>query len=249
MNSIFIGNNLIELDFIDSTNDYSKKLLNEGKVIEGTVILADYQNKGKGQPGGYWESEKGKNLTLSIILFPEFLIAHQHFYITMCISLGIIEFLGHLSINSKIKWPNDIYVKHKKIAGILIENSLIKDKILSSVVGIGINVNQKVFYSSIPNPTSIFLESGKILDLRNTYKSLILYLNKWINLLYNLNYYKIKTNYQENLFLMNKNASFIDKKGKFQGKIQGVEENGMLLIKTRSKKLRKYNFKEVTFPY
>ncbi len=248
MSFIFLGNNLIELDLIDSTNDYCKNLLKEGKVEEGTVILADFQKKGKGLKGNFWESEKGKNLTFSIILYPEFLNARLQFYITMSISLGIVEFLDHMSINSKIKWPNDIYVKNKKIAGILIENSLIKDRMISSVAGIGINVNQKDFISNAPNPTSICLESDKIFDLRNTYKSLIFYLNKWTNLLYNLNYIKIKTNYQRHLFLVNKNASFTDKNGKFQGTILGVEETGMLLIKTDSDKPRKYNFKEVIFP-
>ena len=124
MKDEIIGNNIIELDITDSTNEYSKKLIKEGTGEEGTVILADYQTKGKGQKDGYWESEKGKNLTFSIILFPNFLDIQKQFYLSMCVSIGIVEFLARLSVNSRIKWPNDIYIKNKKIfkQGLAINN-------------------------------------------------------------------------------------------------------------------------------
>jgi BirA family biotin operon repressor/biotin-[acetyl-CoA-carboxylase] ligase len=177
-----IGNNLIELDITDSTNEYSKKLIKKGPVEEGTVILADFQTKGKGQKDGYWESEKGKNLTFSIILYPNFLDIQKQFYLSMSISIGIVEFLSHLSVKSKIKWPNDICINNKKVAGILIENSIKRNIISSSIIGIGINVNQTEFKSSAPNPTSLYLELNKTFDIKNTYHLLISYLNRWIKL-------------------------------------------------------------------
>ena len=127
MTDEIIGRNLIELNIVDSTNEYLKRLIKESDVEEGTVILADFQTKGKGQKDGYWESEKGKNLTFSIILYPTSLDVQKQFYLSMSISLGIIEFLSHLSVKSKIKWPNDIYVNNNKVAGILIENSISED--------------------------------------------------------------------------------------------------------------------------
>jgi BirA family biotin operon repressor/biotin-[acetyl-CoA-carboxylase] ligase len=249
MNPVNIGNNLVELDIISSTNDYCKKLLKEGNVSEGTVILADYQKKGKGQAGSTWESEKGKNLTFSIVLFPEFLDIHMQFYVPMSVSAGLTDFLSNISIDSEIKWPNDIYVKNKKIAGILIENSVMKDKIVNSIVGIGINVNQHIFSRNIPNPTSIYLETENTADIKKMYRLLLQYLNKWLNLLYKLEYKRIKASYMERMLLLNKKALFTDVNGTFQGTISGVEENGMLLIKPVAGKTRKYNFREVTFPY
>ncbi len=248
MTDEIIGNNLIELDITDSTNEYSKKLIKDNDVEEGTVILADFQTKGKGQKEGYWESEKGKNLTFSIILYPNFLDVQKQFYLSMSISIGIVEFLSRLSVRSKIKWPNDIYIKDRKVAGILIENSIKRNIIASSIVGIGINVNQRDFKSRAPNPTSICLEQNKTHDIKNTYKLLISCLNKWIKLLYSLHYKKIKYRYKKNLFLRNKKTCFSDVTGKFEGTIIDVEESGTLLVKTDSKKVRKYNFKEVTFP-
>ncbi len=248
MTDEIIGNNLIELDITDSTNEYSKKLIKDNDVEEGTVILADFQTKGKGQKDGYWESEKGKNLTFSIILYPNFLDVQKQFYLSMSISIGIVEFLSHLSVRSKIKWPNDIYIKDRKVAGILIENSIKRNIIARSIIGIGINVNQRKFKSGAPNPTSICLELNKTHDIKNTYKLLISCLNKWIGLLYDLHYKKIKYRYKKNLFLRNKKARFSDVNGKFEGRIIDVEDSGTLLVKTDSKNVRKYNFKEVTFP-
>ena len=248
MNYEIIGKNLIELDIVDSTNEYLKRLIKESDVEEGTVIFADFQTKGKGQKDGYWESEKGKNLTFSIILYPTFLDVQKQFYLSMSISLGIIEFLSHLSVKSKIKWPNDIYVNKNKVAGILIENSIKKNLIASSIVGIGVNLNQEEFKSGAPNPSSLYLELNKTYDPGNAYKILISYLNKWVNLLYNSNYKKIRTRYKKNLYLISKKTSFTDINGKFDGRIIDVEESGTIIIKTDSKKIRKYNFKEVTFP-
>ena len=249
MKDVSIGNNLIELDITDSTNDYAKKLIKEGTVREGTVILADYQTKGKGQKGGYWESEKGKNLTLSIIINPAFLQAQRQFYLSMSISIGIVEFLSHLSLGSEIKWPNDIYIHSRKVGGILIENTIKNNIIASSVIGIGINLNQTEFKSNAPNPTSVCLELKKTLDIQDSYRLLISYINRWIKLLYCERYNKIRARYRKYLFLRNKKTFFTDINGKFKGRIINVEEAGTIIIKADTNEIKKYNFKEVIFPY
>jgi len=249
MKDVIIGNEFIELDTIDSTNDYAKKLIRESAVREGTVIMADFQTKGKGQKGGYWESEKGKNLTLSIVLYPSFLEVQKEFYLSMSVSIGIAEFLSQLSLNSKIKWPNDIYINNRKAGGILIENAVKNNIIASSVIGIGININQTEFKSDATNPTSVSLELEKTVAIKDSLSILIKYLDKWINLLYDERYTKIRARYRKYLFLRNKKAFFTDKKEKFRGRIIDVEESGLLLVKTDKKEVRKYNFKEVRFPF
>jgi len=172
----------------------------------------------------------------------------RQFYISMSVSLGITDFLAHISIDSEIKWPNDIYVNDKKIAGILIENSVMNEMIVNSVAGIGININQGAFSINVPNATSVCLESGSPPDIKDAYRSLIMYLNKRIDALYNLEYNSIMADYTGLLLLLNKEASFTDKNGIFQGTIVGIEEAGMILIKTGSNKIRKYDFREVAFP-
>jgi BirA family biotin operon repressor/biotin-[acetyl-CoA-carboxylase] ligase len=249
MKDVIVGNELIELDTIDSTNDYAKKLIRESAVREGTVILADFQTKGKGQKGGYWESEKGKNLTLSTVLNPSFLEVQKEFYLSMSISIGIAEFLSQMSLKPKIKWPNDIYINNRKAGGILIENAVRNNIIASSIIGIGININQTEFKSNAPNPTSVSLELGKTVDIKDTLSLLLKYLDKWVNLLYDERYPNIRARYKRYLFLRNEKAFFTDKKGRFRGRIIDVEESGLLLVKTEKKEVKKYNFKEVRFPF
>ncbi len=249
MKDVIIGNEFIELDTIDSTNDYAKKLIRESAVREGTVIMADFQTKGKGQKGGYWESEKGKNMTFSIVLYPSFLEVQKEFYLSMSVSIGIAEFLSQLSLNSKIKWPNDIYINNRKAGGILIENAVKNNIIASSIIGIGININQTEFKSDATNPTSVSLELEKTVAVKDSLSILMKYLDKWINLLYDEHYTKIRARYRKYLFLRNKKAFFTDKKEKFSGRIIDVEESGLLLVKTDKKEVRKYNFKEVRFPF
>ena len=129
---LFIGNKLINLKEVDSTNSYLKQFLSDNnKEIEGLVVVTENQISGRGQKGNSWESEKQKNLTFSIYLKPNIVVHHQ-FLISKAISLGIIHFLGYLGLNNlKIKWPNDIYCENKKIAGILIENNIRENKIYS----------------------------------------------------------------------------------------------------------------------
>lgn len=187
MDTIFIGKNIIRLKEVDSTNNYAANLLRPGgiahenseeneknrtpekkreepdfRVFDGTVVTAEFQKKGKGQRGNEWESEKGKNLTFSIILTPRFLKPHRQFFLNQVISLGIRDFLESKGIRPvSIKWPNDIFVADKKIAGILIENSIRAGEIIHSVIGIGMNINQQDFLSA-PRATSMRIVSGKM---------------------------------------------------------------------------------------
>jgi len=139
----------------DSTNSVLRKLSANGEAKNMAMVVADYQTAGRGQVGNKWESEAGKNLLMSILLCPHQLDVRQQYYLSMAVSVGIEKALRKYVDNVKIKWPNDVYVGDKKLAGILIENTLLGINIATSIVGIGLNVNQTVFLSDAPNPVSI----------------------------------------------------------------------------------------------
>ena len=128
----FIGKNVIYLPQCHSTNTEMQTFLKKTILEEGTVVMADFQIKGRGQLNGRWISQKEKNILMSVLLNPTFLSLHQQYYLTIIQGLAITDALGHFIANDvKIKWPNDIYVGANKIAGILIEASVSKKSIRS----------------------------------------------------------------------------------------------------------------------
>jgi BirA family biotin operon repressor/biotin-[acetyl-CoA-carboxylase] ligase len=176
--TLIIGSNIIFHKNIASTNTCAALLLKKEKPPEGTIIYTNFQSAGKGQKGNKWVSEDGKNLLLSIILFPDMIRPEKQFCISMAISLGICDFLKGLIPVCKIKWPNDIYAGDDKIAGILIENSIIGSYIESTVAGIGLNINQVNFPAFLPNPVSLKLITGKDHDPYKCLKELAAFLDR-----------------------------------------------------------------------
>jgi BirA family transcriptional regulator, biotin operon repressor / biotin---[acetyl-CoA-carboxylase] ligase len=167
INTLFVGKVLLAFEELPSTNAHAQALLATDKPIEGTVITAAQQPAGRGQHGSSWESEAGKNLTCSVVLHPGFLPAAQHFALNKVVSLAVRETVAHFCPDQvvKIKWPNDIYIGDAKTCGILIQNTLQRDALGSSIIGIGLNVNQVNFSAWIPNPTSLCKASGLENDL------------------------------------------------------------------------------------
>ncbi|MFI5220658.1 MAG: biotin--[acetyl-CoA-carboxylase] ligase, partial [Bacteroidia bacterium] len=128
-----IGKYIIRLETVDSTNNYAAALISKSKPAEGTAIMADFQDYGRGQRETIWESENGKNLLVSFILYPQIDTA-DYFLLNECFSLAVREVIEDITgLDVKIKWPNDILVNNKKIAGILIENSIRGNTILYSI--------------------------------------------------------------------------------------------------------------------
>ena len=169
------------LDSVDSTNSEAKRHISD--IDNLSVLSALSQSEGRGQKGNKWSSLPGENLTFSIVLkFEEqtagkagllvagklqlVVAAREQFVLTEITSLSIVEFLSRHGIKAKIKWPNDIYVGDKKICGVLIENSLRGENLSSSIIGIGLNINQRNFDVNLPNPTSMVLETGFEEDIR-----------------------------------------------------------------------------------
>lgn len=146
MNTLFVGQKLIRLASVDSTNKYAAKLISLPDWVEGTAIVAEEQYGGKGRHDRTWESEPGKNLTVSFLFKPQFLNSQQTFLLQKFTAVAVTDALQSFAgIQSQIKWPNDIYVGSKKIAGILNGTTFQGSKLTSAVIGIGINVNQENF--------------------------------------------------------------------------------------------------------
>lgn len=163
-NHFVLGNRIIMLDETPSTNTYLQELMANTECYEGMVVVAKNQRQGKGQRGNTWESERGKNLTFSLLIKPNLPIAEQ-FLLSQTVALGIYDFLIEQHIEHvAIKWPNDIYVGTQKIAGILIENTLAANKIANCIVGIGLNLNQTQFSPTI-NATSLALLTKKEVEI------------------------------------------------------------------------------------
>lgn len=244
---MIIGSKKIYHANLSSTNSYCSFLLNKGHLQEGTIIQTNYQTAGRGQTGNIWESEADKNLLFSIILYPMIIDAEDQFIISKTISLGICDFLERYLRNVFIKWPNDIYVNNDKIAGILIENSIIIDKIEHVIAGIGLNVNQEKFTANASNPTSLKILSGTNFDLAELLSVISRDLDRrYKQVLYNkIN--EIDKGYIAHLWRYKQWCEFQDSGGKFDGRILSVSDTGRLQIEDRRGRIYEYGFKEVNY--
>jgi BirA family biotin operon repressor/biotin-[acetyl-CoA-carboxylase] ligase len=146
---------IIWLESVDSTNEEAKRHISD--IDNLSVLSALEQTAGRGQRGNKWTSNTGENLMFSIVLKDPKICARDQFVLNEIASLSVVDFLSMHGISARIKWPNDIYVGSKKICGILIENSLHGSAISSSIIGIGLNINQRNFNINLPNPTSMLL--------------------------------------------------------------------------------------------
>jgi len=242
-----IGSIVHRINQTDSSNNYAASQLLTKRLPEGAVFVADSQIDGRGQASNKWESEPNMNLTFSIILYPDFLEVSRQFELSKTISLGVADYLNGLTDNVSVKWPNDIYIGTGKVAGILIENSIRGDKISSSIIGIGLNINQIMFSADVPNPVSLSQATGKVYNLEECLNTLCLKIDARYHQLRNGKFGLIDEDYLNLLFRRGVWSMFSDEKGDFEGRIQGVDPQGQLLIETKSGRINKYQFKEVEF--
>jgi len=241
------GKTPIILAEVDSTNNYANHLILSEAAEEGTVVLAHYQEKGRGQVGNQWESEAGKNLLCSVILYPKFLLAEHQFFISKAVSLALYDFLKNEIGNVTIKWPNDLYAGKEKIAGILIENAIKGKFLLQSVAGIGLNLNQEKFLSDAPNPVSLKQLTSKKYNVEEVAGIFSERLFFWYNKLKKGNLEEIAAVYFSHLFRVGKWSRYRGKDIEFEGRIVGVGEYGQLMLENRQGKITNYMFKEVEF--
>ena len=251
-NSLLIGSQHIRLNRVNSTNKYALEMSSKSKPMAGTVISASYQYDGRGQIGRFWDSEAGKNITCSTILYPAFLLAHDQFQLNMAVSLAIYDFIEHyidaVESKVKIKWPNDIYVDDEKIAGILIQNTLKGKYISSTVIGTGINVNQIEFADAIPNPTSLLKITGKEIDIEAAFPWLFRFMTKRYLQLTNGRIEAIRSEYLDCLYRKDIWSTFMDDTTrKFRGKIKTIDPQGQLVVELENGKHQSFAFREVKF--
>ena len=249
-NSLFIGKVANYLSRVDSTNTFAKNLLSKSSPTEGTVIYTDDQYAGRGQVGSKWESSIGKNIVLSVILYPKFLPISQQFKLNQAVSLAVYDLLSPYVPPERlhVKWPNDIYIDNKKLGGILIENRLQGSLLAHSVIGIGLNINQMDFSPKLPNPTSLILETGQEQDI---YKIM----GQFCELL-EYRYWQLKAGKYKDLdrdylhtlygYQQWRNFEIATTKQQIRGKITGIAPSGKLQIETAEKRLE-FSFKEVVF--
>jgi len=241
---------LVKLDATDSTNGYLKDLLASKKLKDFTVVSTAKQLKGRGQMGTTWESEPGKNLTVSILkIFREFPILNQ-FLLNICVSLAVFDTLKELSVpDLSIKWPNDILSGNFKICGILIENMLIGTNIQHSILGVGLNVNQQHF-AGLKNVSSLKLLLGRTLNLDELLHKILEHLK--------MNFTKLDKNlnidlwqvYESHLFRKDKPSTFKDlNENVFMGFIRRISPEGKLVVEMEDAVLQEFALKEVKLLY
>ena len=238
---------IIKLDAIDSTNSYLKKLLTKESLDDLTVVISKHQTKGKGRNGNIWANDASLNLAFSIYKRFNRLNINNKFILNLISSISVFHLLSENKLNKlTIKWPNDIMSENKKISGILIENSVKGNFINHSVIGVGVNVNQKKF-KNLPNATSMFIETGREFSLDSLASRLGEIFSKNF-LQYEKNEGALLKYYNNQLFLKNTDSNFITKDGKrFSGKITRINKNGELIIMKADKREVNYTENEIRF--
>ena len=263
----------IHLESVDSTNNYAKKLLSGGEQDGGIVVVCtDEQTSGRGQKGNSWESEKGKNLTFSIICHPKGVLASEQFIISQAIALSIADALKSIQVEMTknvdsniqrkfqsdgedadasglfcVKWPNDIYYGDRKISGTLIECNLSGKHVVDCIIGSGINVNQDVFLSDAPNPISLKQIYGKEFDVESIMVDVTVRFESYMKMIDDGDVDELRRRYMDSLYRKEGFHGYRNKYGDFMARIRSIEKSGHLVLETDGGEIRRYEFKEVGF--
>jgi BirA family transcriptional regulator, biotin operon repressor / biotin---[acetyl-CoA-carboxylase] ligase len=247
-NTHFVGKNVVYLPTCHSTNNFALDWLAEKTPVpEGTFIYTSHQTAGRGQRGNTWEAEPGKNFTGTIIFHPVFLEATRQFDLNMAVSLAVFDTLQFFLDDEflKIKWSNDLFYKDKKLGGILLENHVKNTRLEHSVVGIGLNVNQKHFGEA--KAISLRQILDKEISLEELINRLLENLEKYYLLLQNGRQKILKNMYLKKLYRMNETHFFKTAGGEiFAGTIIGIDENGRLCVE-KNNRTEVFDFKEIVF--
>lgn len=243
-----LGKHILYFDALESTNATAVEMKAQERLEEGSVIVSGFQEHGKGLDTNKWESEAKKNLCLSFCVCPDYIKPENQFLLNKVVSLAVADLVKELLPKKqvKIKWPNDVYVEDKKIAGILINNSIQGDQMSSSIIGIGLNVNQNKFLSEAPNPVSLKMISKKQYDLTETLCRLCDFVNlRFRELMKDRT--EIDKEYLEKLYRFNTYASYHIEDKIIVAKISGLNEYGKICLETKDAKKYCCDLKEVKF--
>ena len=227
---------IVHIDETTSTNQWLREY-GEGDM----VVVADYQTAGRGCGTNTWESERGKNLLFSVLLHPVEIPVREQFRISMAVSVALCEMLTQYAGDFSIKWPNDIYWRDRKICGILIENRVVGQLLAESIIGIGLNVNQREFHSDAPNPVSLSQIVGREVDCDSL-------LTDFLRRLEGVSRRELlRSDYENRLYRRGIQTEYADKTGVFRASLKGVRPDGRLLLRDGGGCDRLYAFKEVQF--
>ncbi len=242
--------NIIKLNAIDSTNSYLIELSKNTLLKDETIVLVKEQIKGRGQMGAKWYSKVDETLTFSVFKRFTNVVIEQQANISLAVSIGIQKAMTTLFIPKVyIKWPNDILSDGKKMAGILIENQVKQGNVSSSIIGVGLNVNNN-FFENLPQATSMFLSSQKKYNLDLVFNVLADCILFELSQLEHSSFSELKEAYETHLFRKDKITVFENLSGeKFNGKIKGINQTGQLLIETDDHPLQEFNLREIKMLY
>lgn len=243
-----IGKKVVYLPKCRSTNDELARMLTLQPVGEGTVVICSEQTAGRGQRGNAWEAQPDANLTLSILLRPDFLKASEQFALNMALSLALVDTLNGLTGGLALKWPNDLYAKGGKLGGMLIENYLKASRLDVSVCGIGLNVNQRAFANE--RAVSLAALTGKDYHLPTLFAELLRAVEgRYLQLKARRD---LRREYYDRLLGYHETRPFQDLRygdpRPFEGQIIGTDDYGRLAVKV-AEKVERFAFKEVAFVF
>jgi BirA family transcriptional regulator, biotin operon repressor / biotin---[acetyl-CoA-carboxylase] ligase len=224
-----IGQPFIELLTVESTNNYAMGLVRAGMARHGTTIFTHEQTQGKGQRDKVWVSQKEQNIAMSVVIEPN-LPPSEVFVLSMMTAVGLCDFLKNVvGDNIKIKWPNDIYWRDRKAAGILIENLWQGSEWKSAVVGIGINVNQTDFGELASRAVSLKEISGKNFEPIVLAKNLCTIVEKNYRSL-SKSAEEVITKYKAQLYKRNEVVRLKKESRIFEAVVKDVSMNGELIV-------------------
>jgi BirA family biotin operon repressor/biotin-[acetyl-CoA-carboxylase] ligase len=241
---LFLGKNLISVTECHSTNTSLQVLNDSSPQAEGTIFIAGHQLAGRGQRGNQWEAEPGKNITFSVLLNPTFLAPADQFNLNMAIALGVAQGLqGLVQAPVLLKWPNDLWLDDQKLGGILIENQIRGQQLSVSIVGIGVNVNQRQFQSSMA--TSLANRAGYEFDLQTVFDGIAESLEAEY-LLLRAGRDGLKSRYMAKLYRLGETHRFQAGDETLDGIIRDVDHAGRLCLDTPAGP-RVFSFQQVKF--
>ncbi len=212
------------------------------------VVWADIQSAGRGQRGHTWLSDEGLNLTFSVVLTPRFLPVTEQFLISEVVALALVDTLADYDIACRIKWTNDIYAQDSKIVGVLIEHALAGNCLIRTIVGVGINVNQRTFASELPNPASMASLTGREFCREEVLNTFITHLKALYAILEHGDKEHIESRYRTTMYHLDERHTYAYPTGeRFDAILRGVRPSGELCLEHDDGTIREYAFKEVEF--
>lgn len=230
---------------VESTNSLVREMIKNGELTENTAILSGFQKKGRGQGSNMWFSDEGKNILASVFCKLD-LPVKDFFMISMVTALSIHELMLEYGIETKLKWPNDIYFGDNKLGGILIENNISGTILLHTIIGMGININQDLFPDSIPNPTSMYRILNRELNPKEIFNRLLTLLEDNLKALSHEGHSLVEK-YNQVLYRIGEWHEFKEGSNTYIGKINLVKRSGEMVVEDQLGNSKSYLFGDVEF--